>query len=267
MPTESRTRMMARVIGVPREPGASRHYWRCEIAFGRGRRAGVPPDHGGTELGEFLLRQWSAGVMRGDPAVLGSEAERHRDVEVCECRHLAVEPGERIGAETVRPREAGAQMLDPEPLQPGDGLGQAMVLEVKPLADAEVGRMAGKVIERDLGRAVVAQQAHTEMPIVRGALGLLVPRGRPPGERQVVKAVPMDARRSPDEKLGGAFEAPRLHLFGAEAGDADLADPDWQVGHGADFIELGRPLVDLPQVPVDWEAVHRDGVDVIEHAF
>ena len=39
----------------------------------------------------------------------------------------------------------------------------------------------------------------------------------------------MDARRPAGQQLGGAAQAPFLHLLGAEGGDADLGDPDRQM--------------------------------------
>ena len=72
---------------------------------------------------------------------------------------------------------------------------------------------------------------------------------------------------APDQQLGRAPSAELLHLLGAEGGDADLGHPDRQVGDRLDLVQLVRPLVDLPVVPVEREAVHRDHVDVVEHAL
>src|SRR6185312_17562796 len=110
-----------------------------------------------------------------------------------------------------------------------------------------------KAARRALRRAVLAQQAHVEMAVIGRAFGLAMPRRRWPGTRQVVEAVPMDTRRPADEQLGGARETPFLHFLGAEAGDADLRDPDRQVGHRADLLDLGRPLVDHPEIPIERE--------------
>ena len=136
---------------------------------------------------------------------------------------------------------------------------------MEPLADAELRRQPGEGFGGGLRRAVLAQDAHVEMPVIGGALGLAVPGRRLPGARQVIEAVPMDPRRLADEKLGRPFQSPDLDLLGAEGRDADLADPDRQVGDGADLVDLRRPFVDLPQVPVEREAVHGDRVDVVEH--
>jgi hypothetical protein len=62
--------------------------------------------------------------------------------------------------------------------------------------------------------------------------------------------------RLADEQLGGALQAESLDLLGAEGADADFRHPDRLVGDGADLVDLGRPVVDGPQVPVQREAVH-----------
>jgi hypothetical protein len=42
--------------------------------------------------------------------------------------------------------------------------------------------------------------------------------------------------RLADQQLGGALEAPRLHLLGAEGADADLRHPDGLVGDRLDLL-------------------------------
>ena len=75
----------------------------------------------------------------------------------------------------------------------------------------------------------------------------------------------MDAGGTAEEELGGAAEAEFLHLLGAEGRDPHLGHPDRQVGQRLDLGQPLGPLVDLPVVPVEREAVHGDGVDVVEH--
>src|SRR3954469_18833439 len=108
-------------------------------------------------------------------------------------------------------------MLDAEPLKPSNGVVQPMVLEVKPLANAHLRRPPAEMLQRELGRSVLAQQAHGKMPIVSGPFCLAVPRCRRPRARQVIETVPVNARRATDQKLRSAVEPPRLHLLGAEA--------------------------------------------------
>jgi hypothetical protein len=77
----------------------------------------------------------------------------------------------------------------------------------------------------------------------------------------------VDARRAADQQFSRAIEAPGLDLLGAEARHADLRDPDRTIGHGPDLLNLCRPFVDRPQVPIERKPVHRDRIDVIEHTF
>jgi hypothetical protein len=101
-------------------------------------------------------------VVGAEAAGAGGEAEGDGDVEAVEGLHLAVEPGEPALAVRVGPREAGAELVHAEALEPTDRLVEAWVLEVEPLADAEVGRERREVPERALGRPVLAQEAHVE---------------------------------------------------------------------------------------------------------
>jgi hypothetical protein len=71
--------------------------------------------------------------------MLGREAERRRDVELVERRHLAVEPRQCIRSEAVGPAETGPDVRHTETTQPRDGIVEPMILEVEPLADPEVG--------------------------------------------------------------------------------------------------------------------------------
>src|SRR5690242_8674343 len=75
----------------------------------------------------------------------------------------------------------------------------------------------------------------------------------------------MDPRRTSDQEICGALKSPRLNFVGAERGYADLGHPD---RHGYPLLNFGdllRPLLDLPQIPVQRETMHRDRIDVIEH--
>src|SRR3546814_1243865 len=85
---------------------------RAQALCRRAASRGIAADHGGAEFGELLHRQGRARVVRGDAAVLRGEAEGHRDVELRQRLHLAIEPGERAGTEAVGPAQAGAQMPD-----------------------------------------------------------------------------------------------------------------------------------------------------------
>src|SRR4051812_25368251 len=115
-------------------------------------------------------------------------------------------------------------MANIQALQPGDCLLEPMVLKVEPLTEALFGCVASISIEAWFDRAVLAQQTHMEMPIIRRAFRLFVPRGRFPSPRQIVETVPVDARRPADQEVGGPFNAPGLHLFRAEARNPDFGD-------------------------------------------
>src|SRR3954447_21933994 len=172
MPTESMTRTSARAMGI------SHH--RCQARLGPvactlpGCIAG---DHFSAEFGELLRDLRRAGMMPRDPAMLGSEAERQGDLEIGERLHLSVEPGERMRSEAVGPGQTGAQMPHADPLQPAHGVIEPMILEVKPLAETQGRRMAGKTLQRALRRTVFAQQTHVEVAIIGGPLCFLVSRG------------------------------------------------------------------------------------------
>jgi hypothetical protein len=77
----------------------------------------------------------------------------------------------------------------------------------------------------------------------------------------------VDPRCPADQQLRRPLEAEHLHLLGAEGRDADLGHPDRQVGHGTDLVELGRPVLELPVIPVEWKAVDRHRLDMVEHAL
>src|SRR5436305_10496942 len=102
-------------------------------------------------------------------------------------------------------------MTHADSLQPAYCLIKPVILEMEPLSDAHVVPVVREPLERALWCAVLAQQAHVEMPIVRRSFRLLVPRRRLPGHRQIVEAVPMNAWRAPYQQFGGAIDAPGLH--------------------------------------------------------
>ena len=78
-------------------------------------------------------------MMRRDPTVLWREAERDRHVEFRECLHLAVEPYIRIWPEGVCPAQSCPDVLHPEAAEPLHRIVQAMIFEMKPLADTKLG--------------------------------------------------------------------------------------------------------------------------------
>src|SRR5262245_64171694 len=190
--------------------------WRSCRCLAKTRPPDIALEHGGAEIGIFARIERRARVMRRDPPVLRREAEGDGDVERRQRLHLPVEPVERIGPEAVGPGEAGPEMLDAEPLEPAHRIGEAMILVMEPLADAECRRPPGEPFERRLGRAVLAQETHVEMPVVGRALRLLVARRGTPGLRQIIEAVPVNAGAMRSEQVGRAVDSPGLPLLGAE---------------------------------------------------
>src|SRR4051812_41035771 len=96
-------------------------------------RGRVAFNHFGAELRKLLRLPRCARVMRRDPAVLRRETKRQGHVKLGERVHLAVEPGARIRPTAVGPRQAGAQVTNPEALHPAHRLVETVILEVKPL--------------------------------------------------------------------------------------------------------------------------------------
>src|SRR5690606_20736859 len=123
---------------------------------------------------------------------------------------------------------------------------EPMIFEVEPLAHAESRCMACKALERGLRGAVLTQQSHIEVSVIRGTLRFSMPRRCLPGARQVVQAVPINPGRASDEQLGRAIDAPCLHFLRAEARYTHSRHPQRFVVVRADLSELVRPLVDLP---------------------
>src|SRR5215212_5066562 len=94
-----------------------------------------------------------------------------------------------------------------------------------------------------------------------------MPRRRLPCRGKVVKTVPMDPWGPAGKKFCGPAHAPVLNFFSAERRYADLGHPDRQGHDGLNFGELVRPLIDLPQIPVEREAVHGDDINMVENAL
>ena len=63
----------------------------------------VAIDHAGAELREFRVDLRGARVMWRDAPMLRRKAKGDGDVEFAQCIHLAIEPGEGVGAEAVGP--------------------------------------------------------------------------------------------------------------------------------------------------------------------
>src|ERR1043166_8268615 len=163
----------------------------------------VTPHHLRAEFGKLSDVFRRARVMRPHAAFFRCETERYRDLEIFEGGHLAIEPCERRWAEGVRPAQPGSEIANTEFFEPFDGAIETMVLEVKPLADADLGGEFREMLAGELGRAIFPKKPHVEMAIISGPFGFTVPRRRRPGARQIEEAVPVNARRTSMEQLGG----------------------------------------------------------------
>ena len=67
-----------------------------------------------------------------------------------------------------------------------------------------------------------------------------------------------------EQQFRCAFQSEDLHLVGAKRRRACLRHPDWLMRYRADLIDLLRPLIDLPVVPVEGKAVHCHHIDLVD---
>src|SRR4051812_31470054 len=77
----------------------------------------------------------------------------------------------------------------------------------------------------------------------------------------------MNPRRSAPEELYGPLQSPVLNFFRAKRRHPDLGHPHRNINHGFDFGDLVRPLLDLPEIPIERKTMHRDGIEMLEHAI
>src|SRR4051812_32087250 len=105
---------------------------------------------------------------------------------------------------------------------------------MKPLANAQIRRVSVKMIEGFLRGSIFANQAHVEVPVVRGAFRFAMPRRGGPSAGQIEQAVPMDSRRLSDQQFRHSAEAEILNLFRSESRSADFRNPNRQIAHSPD---------------------------------
>ena len=103
-----------------------------------------------TKFGEFTTNERRARIVRRNAPVFGSKTKCQRDIEFLERVHLSIEPILRARAETVRPTQTCADIFHTEFSHPAHGLIEAVIFEMEPLADAELGSVLGKVSQRQL---------------------------------------------------------------------------------------------------------------------
>src|SRR5687768_15461233 len=101
--------------------------------------------------------------------MLGSKAVGERNIKTVECSHLPIEPVVGVLTKAVGPADAGPHVFHTKVAQQACCLVQSMVLEVNPLADTQLGRKVRELLQRELGAAVLAYEAHVEVTVVRGA--------------------------------------------------------------------------------------------------
>src|SRR5438067_4420967 len=133
-----------------------------------------------------------ARVVGTKPFTFRREAECERNVERVYRTHLTIEPRLGVRPEAVRPTQSRPDVGYTQFPQPADRRIEPRVLEMEPLADPELRSACREIRERQLWRAVLAQQAHVEVPVIRRSLRFAMPRGCRPGARQVVETVPMN---------------------------------------------------------------------------
>ena len=75
----------------------------------------VAVNHASTEVRKFRIDERGARMMGRETPMFGCEAEGDGDVEFGQCIHLSIEPGERVRAEAIGPRQTGAEMSNAEP--------------------------------------------------------------------------------------------------------------------------------------------------------
>src|SRR5579871_1645502 len=99
------------------------------------------------------------------------------------------------------------------------------------------------------------------MTVIRGPLGLAVPRSRRPSAGEVEETVPVDALGTADQQFSRAPESKVLDFLCPESRNPDLRNPDWQRRDLLDLLKLIGPLVDGPMIPIKGKAVNSNDVD------
>src|SRR5438477_10278464 len=125
---------------------AARRLTQCRDGLLRRARC-VARRHQRAKLCKFLRHKRWAGVMRRDAAMLWRKAECQCRVEFLERLHLSIKPRLGVRAIAVGPAQSGAQILHAQFAHPLRSLIEAVILKMKPLADAELGRVFRKQLE------------------------------------------------------------------------------------------------------------------------
>jgi hypothetical protein len=67
-------------------------------------------------------------------------------------------------------------------------------------------------------------------------------------------------------RLGRSLQAEDLDPLGPKTRNADFGYPDGQLGPRANLLELARPIVERPMVPVQRKPMDGRGVEMFERA-
>jgi hypothetical protein len=215
-----------------------------------GGRRSIPPYHLDAEIRELLNALRWARIVREHAARLWGETKRQSDLEFLEGAHLSVEPIYRLRTQAISPAQPRTQVLNAQTVQPEDRVVEPVILEVKPLANAEVRRILREGLQGEFGRAILAQQPHVKVPVIGRPFRLAMSgRGRP-GTGEVIQTVPVNPLRTPAQELSHPPQAELLNLLGAKGGGAYFGDPHGEIGHVLNFFEFVRPFIDIPMIPV-----------------
>jgi hypothetical protein len=138
-------------------------------------------------------------MVRTHAAGFGSKAEGKSNIKLVEGGHLTIKPGIRVRALAIGPAQASSELAHAKASEPTHCVFETMVLEVKPLADAQGGGIVDKLGRGGLRTAILPQQSKIEMAVIRRALSFPVAGGGRPSARKVVQTIPVDSRNPSDQ--------------------------------------------------------------------
>ena len=104
--------------------------------------------------------------MWRDPTMFGRETKGERHLKINQRVHLSIKPGVGLWPKTISPAQTSTHIFDPKLAQVPDCFIQAVILKMKPLANAEVRRELWKQTKSAFWFSVFPQQAHVKMPII-----------------------------------------------------------------------------------------------------
>ena len=150
------------------------------------QRRSIALDHRFAEICILKEIHRGTGVVRNDSAMFGCEAKGQRDFKLCEGCHLLIEPVHCARSKTVSPAKACSQVTHAQSAQPPDCIVKSVVLEMEPLADSKLRSARFEAAARRFWGAILAEQPHVEMPVVRRSLCFPVTCGRLPSAREII---------------------------------------------------------------------------------